>query len=347
MSTGLRRRASLQSAAPETAVEAAILWWRGARQTALEALRTCLSFGEQLLFFMIGWSWTYVFFPLASKASLEIAVRDFIVAFSLTTLAVVLIVLLPGEKLNFNRSGRISIEKSISRLKSGESARMAIFKQTLTTSSTFFVGWAYVVFFRDLAAVSGSTSIKLYEAFKGDDLIDDVSAKYGMVDAQKVSDQAQHAAQRSFLGALGGVLLFGPVLSVAVLAAKSALLSRFAAMGSASGAAAGGGAEGTGISIELSQSRQDVLRLERAAVRAKLSRMGMMNPTSGYKQQPMRSAAPSPAAAPAALVRLGSSLSRRLSGTPAVAPHPPAAGCLSPTYAPRSASPAQPRFVDA
>ena len=50
-------------------------------------------------------------------------------ASSLTTLAVVLIVLLPGERLNQNKSGRITIAGSQARLINGESARMAIVKQ--------------------------------------------------------------------------------------------------------------------------------------------------------------------------------------------------------------------------
>jgi hypothetical protein len=171
---------------------------------------------------------------------------------SLTALAVVLIVLLPGERLNQNRSGRITISGSMSRLLNGESARMAIVKQTLTTSSTFFVGWAFVVFFRDLAAVTGSTSIKIASSLQIEGRTD----------------------YTSFLGALCGVLLFGPVLSFAVLSAKAALLDRFATFGA-------DGRDGRGTAAAASATfgevREDMLRLQRAAVRARLARMGVID----------------------------------------------------------------------
>ena len=187
-------------------------------------------------------------------------VRDGAVASSLTTLAVVLIVLLPGEKLNQNKSGRITISGSMNRLINGESTRMAIVKQTLTTSSTFFVGWAWVVFFRDLAAVTGSTSLKVWykAAVMNGDLLEDLSAH----------QLASRTDYTSFLGALGGVLLFGPVLSIAVLYAKSALLERFATFGT-------DGSNGPGANFH--EVREDVLRLQRAAVRARLARMGVLD----------------------------------------------------------------------
>ena len=66
-----------------------------------------------------------------------LAVTDLTLALSLTLLAVTLIVLLPGERLAQNRSGRISFNGMESLDVTG-GARMAIVKATLTTSSTFW-----------------------------------------------------------------------------------------------------------------------------------------------------------------------------------------------------------------
>ena len=269
-------------------VDPLFLWVQGARQTLREALRRCLSFAEQLCFFATGWSWTYVFFPLASKSSILLVVKDGLVALSLTTLAVILIVLLPGERLAHNHSGRISILGSAAKLSGGGSgaatsgaahgastARMAIVKQTLTTSSTFFVGWAYVVFFRDLAAITGSTSLKLRQAFSGN-FLDSLSGgtAFGLVKEEEAMELESQTDYTAFAGALGGVLFFGPILSIGVLSAKYALLARFAAMGASSAG----------------PPREDMLRLQRATVRAKLARLGMIQPEQRAPPAP-RSAA--------------------------------------------------------
>ena len=253
-------------------VDPLFLWVQGAKQTLREALRRCLSFAEQLCFFATGWSWTYVFFPLASKSSILLAVKDGLVALSLTTLAVVLIVLLPGERLAHNHSGRISILGSAAKLseaahsgatQDASNTRMAIVKQTLTTSSTFFVGWAYVVFFRDLAAITGSTSLKLRQAFSGN-FLNSLSGgtAFGLVKEEEAIELESQTDYTAFAGALGGVLFFGPILSIGVLSAKYALLARFAAMGQSSAG----------------PPREDMLRLQRATVRAKLARLGMIQP---------------------------------------------------------------------
>lgn len=251
-----------------------LAWGDGLELTLNTALRRVLSLSEQALFFATGWSWTYVFFPLTSKApSVVLAVTDLTLALSLTLLAVTLIVLLPGERLAQNRSGRISFNGMESLDVTG-GARMAIVKATLTTSSTFFVGWSFVVFFRDLAAVTGQGAVQMstgdVQGLK--DVTDTVSialstavsttaaVAVAVPDAQVVAEEEEDLV--AFAGALGGVLFFGPVLSVAVLGAKHLLFAKLQAM---SGDA----------SIEEASRR-----LQRAAVRAKLARLGVLQPAA-------------------------------------------------------------------
>ena len=131
------------------------------------------------------------------------------------------------------------------------SARMAIVKQTLTTSSTFFVGWSFVVFFRDLAAVTGQGAVELRHAA----LLPPLAAERAAAPA----DDAEREGLVAFAGALGGVLLFGPLLSVAVLSAKHLLVAQLAAISSAPPAAEEG----------------SVRRGQRASARARLVRLGL------------------------------------------------------------------------
>ena len=243
-------------------VEQILIWRDMAARTVLEAVRRVLSLAEQLCFFATGWSWTYVFFPLSSHASLAAVGKNGALALSLTSLAVVLIVLLPGEKLGKNRSGRITIDNGLGSAGThgggSESVRMSIVKQTLTSSSTFFVGWAWVVFFRDLAAVSGQTALNVHHA-----ALSDAPHTVGSLLTSDAVEAQKRDSLIAFAGALGGVLFFGPILSVGVLWLKSQLLAQFATLGAAAAATP-------------HSTMTDVLRLQRATVRAKLARLGMI-----------------------------------------------------------------------
>ena len=173
-----------------------------------------------------------------------------------------LIVLLPGEKLGKNRSGRITIDNGLgsagTRGGGSESVRMSIVKQTLTSSSTFFVGWAWVVFFRDLAAVSGQTALNVHHA-----ALSDAPHTVGSLLTSDAVEAQKRDSLIAFAGALGGVLFFGPILSVGVLWLKSQLLAQFATLGAAAAATP-------------HSTMTDVLRLQRATVRA-LARLGMID----------------------------------------------------------------------
>lgn len=193
-------------------------------------------------------------------------VRDGLFAVVLTLLAVVLICLLPGERLAQNRSGRIAIGRGggLHGIAAPESTRMAIVKLYLTSSSTFFVGWSYVVFFRDMAAAWGQSAFALRHAFS-EDLLAFASHPFGLYAEEDAQALVREADLTAFAGALGGVLFFGPVLSVAVLYAKHALIQRLRS-------------STAHTATHTPPPARDMLRLQRATVRARLARLGVLDP---------------------------------------------------------------------
>ena len=60
-----------------------------------------------------------------------------------------------------NTSGRLNLAAHGG---AARNHRMDIAKHYLTTSSTFFVGWAWVAFLRDLAAVWGQSALNIYHS---------------------------------------------------------------------------------------------------------------------------------------------------------------------------------------
>ena len=157
LATGGATLQSSPTARPTTRVSVFLAWVQSMWHLMRESLRRVLSLTEQLFFFATGWAWTYVAFDTAGRASVWLAFEDFLAALGLTLLAVTLILLMPGNKLNQNTSGRLAFGNA-----NLDSTRMAIAKHYLSTSSTFFVGWAWVVFLRDLAAVSGQSVMHVF-----------------------------------------------------------------------------------------------------------------------------------------------------------------------------------------
>ena len=128
----------------------------------------------------------------------------------------------------------------------------------LTVAAHATIRRAAQVFFRDVAAASGQSAFALTNALRKDLLAFNPFLLYDEEDANALVRRAEFTA---FVGALGGVLFFGPVLSVAVLYAKHALLSRLRSSASYT-----------------PPPQRDLLRLQRATVRAKLARLGVLDP---------------------------------------------------------------------
>ena len=147
---------------------------------------------------------------------------------------------------------------------------MAIAKHYLTSSSTFFVGWAWVVFLRDAAALVGQESLKLAVTHQvvsptggsgAGTATQGLARMVGLVSLDKALSEFGDFA---FTGALASVIAFGPMLSFCVIAAKSRLVRTFE-------------------KLSVKQTPQEIMRLQRAAARARLARLGVM---SDWASQP-------------------------------------------------------------
>lgn len=80
----------------------------------------------------------------------------------------------------------------------------------------------------------------------------------GLVDADSALEVLRANNDWAFTGALAGVLLFGPLLSIVVLTAKVYLLNAFE-------------------TLSKRKTPQELIRLQRAVTRAKLASLGVLN----------------------------------------------------------------------
>lgn len=135
----------------------------------------------------------------------------------------------------------------------------------LTSSSTFFVGWAWVVFLRDCAGASGQSVLRVYMA----STVGASATTMGLVDAERAQKVLHQTDEWAFAGALGGVLLFGPLLSVVVLTAKHRVLAAFAKLSD-------------------KKTAKELIRMQRAVTRAKLARLGVLSTEAKAERRPMR-----------------------------------------------------------
>jgi hypothetical protein len=104
----------------------------------------------------------------------------------------------------------------------GAAGRDTVESYFMVNSASFFVGWAWVVTLRDLAAISGQVAVS-----RPDSMVDSVASVFGLQSAEAV----RHAETMSFVRALAGVFLLGPVLSVVVVQLKGAALRAYGDVG--------------------------------------------------------------------------------------------------------------------
>ena len=93
----------------------------------------------------------------------------------------------------------------------------------------------------------------------------------GLVDAHAAQQLLQTTDRWAFTGALAGVLLFGPVLSLVVLGLKVRVVRAFKTLGAR-------------------KSPQELIKMQRAVTRAKLAKLGVLarEPLERRRGQPRR-----------------------------------------------------------
>jgi len=177
---------------------------RRVKHALRESGRQALLLLEKVISWLTGCAWTDVFFASNAKPSVFLALKDVAVAASLLLIAVAWLVIL---------GGRMELSAGVDR-----SEAESYF---LCNSASFFVGWAWVVVLRDFAAVSGQLVISAPP---------DSFDVLGLVGLESRAQQRERSGA-AFFGALGGIVIAGPVATVAVIWAKHRFLTAFTKAG--------------------------------------------------------------------------------------------------------------------
>lgn len=174
-----RAQLVLSHACPASAGEA---WRQALRAAGVQVLLLM----EKVLAWLAGCSWTDVFFAAAAKPSVWLTFKDLLLAFGLTAIALVWI-FLAGRTLQIH----------------GNVDRHTVESYFMVNSASFFVGWSWVVVLRDLSAVFGQSEFRAQGAAGA------LAQVFGLETAATV----RAAEEGAFLKALGGMIIFGPVLT--------------------------------------------------------------------------------------------------------------------------------------
>jgi hypothetical protein len=170
---------------------------------------------EKVVAWIAGCAWTNVVFVTASPVvSGWVTLKDALTAAVLTCLALGWMILVGGP---LDLTGKVE----------GEIERHVVESYFMVQAFSFFVGWSWVVVLRDLAAISGQTKLQPHG-------FDSALSFLGFESVQKVKE----AEESSFVRALVGVIVFGPVLTVLLIWAKGIALRAYTAT---SDAGTGGG----------------------------------------------------------------------------------------------------------
>ena len=182
------------------------------RRRALRAAGVqVLLLGEKVLAWMAGCAWTTVFFPSTMPfPSVEQTLSALGVAILLTISALAALTL-AGGTLEVEKTSEDTVERHV------------VESYFMVNSASFFVGWSWIVVLRDLLALSGQVAVSDTRM----SALGRVASFFGLEREKDVRD----AETMSFVRALAGVLLFGPVLSVLVVWAKGAALRAYGRAG--------------------------------------------------------------------------------------------------------------------
>lgn len=178
----------------------------GEREAARRAMRAAgcqlLLLLEKVFAWMAGCAWTDVFFPSSMPfPTPEQTLKATGLAIALTLTALATLILAGGHV------AADTVERGV------------IESYFWVNSMSFFVGWSWVIVLRDLLALSGQAAVPTSEV----QVMGRIAGLFGLESAEAVRD----AEAQSFVRALAGVLLFGPVLSVLVVWGKGAALRAY------------------------------------------------------------------------------------------------------------------------